>query len=601
MRPLVLNWYTVQILSSAVVLSEFIKANPLPAPQEIEWNVFDPIEIDPFLSFSVNKPNLLLEGAFNRCIESIFQFKWQSATWETPTSQKGKPLSKSHDKKHHNLLIESMCNNVRITDINFDIDQPEASLQMEVDESYSLFVKGNSSSIQVSAATTWGALHALTTLGQIVFYDQASERFYIELSVSIKDWPLYPHRGVLIDSGRNYLSVGSILDNIDIMSMAKMNVLHWHLVDSQSWPIKLEVYPEMVNDAYSDLEIYSKLDIEYVISYAKQRGVRVIPELDMPGHSRAGYLALNKSILACEDSWWSGDIWLEHTAVEPPPGQLEILKDETYDVVGKIYTELSEIFPDNIFHVGGDELQANCYKDSTTVRDWFCENENRTFKDLTQHWIDRAVPIFKQVPERRLMMWEDVITSHDAGAHHVSKDVIVQSWSNFGENIQNLTNRGYDVVVSSHNFLYLDCGYGGWLTNDPRYSEKAENDEFNYGQGGSWCGPYKTWQRIYGFNIAANLTAEQQKHILGAEAALWGEQTDSIVLIQNIWPRTAALAENLWSGNVDPETGDLRTFSMVLRILNFREYLVALGYSVSPLVPRFCLQNPHACDLLKTV
>lgn len=142
------------------------------------------------------------------------------------------------------------------------------------------------------------------------------------------------------------------------------------------------------------------------------------------------------------------------------------------------------------------------------------------------------------------------------------------------------------------------CGFSGFVTNDPRYVESNGNFEFNNGQAGSWCGPYKSYQRIYDFDILKNLTETEQKHVLGAEAPLWSEQVDSTVLTAKIWPRAAALAESLWSGNKD-EHGNHRTYEFTQRIFNFREYLVKMGYSASPLAPKYCIMNPHACDLFK--
>lgn len=577
-----------------------IRANPLPIPQNITWGEFSPVEISESVKLSVNTSMDFLENAFRNAMESLWQLKWLPATWETPIPSYPKNLSeqgvdlKSRDEK----LRQSLAECTAITEINILVMNETLDLQMGIDESYSMKIVNGSHVLVIKAGSLWGVLHAFTTLRQIVFYHKDCCKYYVELNFKVEDWPLYPHRGVLIDSGRNYLSIDSILDNIDIMALAKMNVLHWHLVDTQSWPLQLSTYPEMAKDAYSSSEVYTKSDIRYIISYGMKKGVRVIPELDMPGHTRAGYAALNKSILACENSWWSNDVWSEKTAMEPPPGQLEILKNETYEIVEGIYHELSEVFEDNIFHVGGDELQGNCFNYSIVTRDWFAANSSRTLKDLAMYWVDRTIPIFKSVPKRRLMMWEDFITSLE-GVNNVPRDTILQTWSANNANVHNLTSKGYDVIISANNFLYLDCGYGGWVTNDPRYVQNTENDGFNQGTGGSWCGPYKTWQRIYNFNITSNLSEEQLKHVLGAETTMWGEQVDSVVLIAKIWPRTAALAESLWSGNINRTTGKLRTNRMTLRILNFREYLLALGYQVSPLVPRFCLKHPHACDLYK--
>lgn len=569
-----------------------IISNPLPIPQNISWSGTDAVAIDPSMTVSVNPPVALVEDAFKRMVDSVLRLKWFPAAVEEPISSYASFPTFTAKKRNQAAIKQAAINHIVIT-----IEDEEAALQLGVNETYLLKTDSTNSVIEVTAHTNWGALHALTTLGQIVFYNDETDTYYLELDVEIVDWPLYPHRGLLIDSGRNFLSVESIRDQIDILALSKMNVLHWHLADSQSWPIELESYPNMTDDAYSKNQVYSKQDLSETVAYAKQRGVRVVPEIDWPGHSRAGYLQLRESILACADSWWSNDVWAEHTAVEPPAGQLEILSNVTYEVVGNIYNELSEIFTDNVFHVGADELQAQCYNFSAITQEWFAANASRTYKDLAQVWIDTAVPLFNSVADRRVTMWEDIVLAAE-GAHEVPKDIILQSWGE-QENLVNLTDSGYDVIVSTASFLYLDCGYGGWVTNDPRYVDVYENNVFNLGLGGSWCAPYKTWQRIYDFDFTANLTAEQSQHILGAEAALWSEQADSLVLTSKIWPRTAALAESLWSGNRDPGTGFLRTNYLTQRILNFREYLVALGYAATPLVPQFCLRNPHACDLYK--
>ncbi len=298
-----------------------------------------------------------------------------------------------------------------------------------------------------------------------------------------------------------------------------------------------------------------------------------------------------------------------HTAVEPTPGELDILNPKTYEVVQNVYTELSHSFSDDFFHVGGDELQTGCFNYSQLIREWFAEDSSRTYFDLAQYWMDHAYPIFTSTANtgnqnRRLIMWEDIYTSADASAKNVSRDIILQSWNNGLANIDELTAAGFDVIVSSSDFMYLDCGYGGFVTNDPRYDVDANPDptgvavSFNYGgNGGSWCAPYKTWQRIYDYDFTLNLTDAQAKHVIGAAAPLWSEQVDDTVISGKMWPRAAALAELVWSGNKDPVTGAKRTTTFTQRLLNFREYLVANGIGATPLVPQYCLQHPHTCDL----
>jgi hexosaminidase len=137
------------------------------------------------------------------------------------------------------------------------------------------------------------------------------------------------------------------------------------------------------------------------------------------------------------------------------------------------------------------------------------------------------------------------------------------------------------------------------LTSQVMYNADAVDGlaNFNYGgNGGSWCSPYKTWQRIYDYDFTTNLTSAEAAHVIGVTAPLWSEQSDDATISSKMWPRAAALAELSWSGNRNAD-GTKRTTEMTQRILNFREYLVANGVGASPLMPKYCLQHPHACDL----
>jgi hexosaminidase len=566
-----------------------VKVNPLPIPTNITWGSSGALQVSRGLYLNLNGNSELVRSAFQTTVDTISRLNWVPVAIEQPIATfQPFPTGTANEKRGSQL----------ITSVNVNIANFTAELQLGVDESYTLDASQGSSSIEITANTVWGALQSFKTLQQIVISD-GNHGLIIEEPVSIDDAPLYPHRGVLIDTGRNFISIDKIKENIDILSLSKFNVLHWHMTDDQSWPIQINAYPEMTQGgAYSSREQYSQQDLQEIVAYANRRGVRVIPEVDMPGHSSQGYTSIDPALIPCANSWWSNDVWEYHTALEPNPGELDIMYNKTYEVVGTIYNELSQIFPDNVFHVGGDELTTNCYNYSEPTMEYI--SEGHSWNDLVSYWVNRTQPIFRNRANRRLMMWEDIVIN-EPQADNVPKDVILQSWNNGVANVKALTAQGYDVVVSSSDFLYLDCGYGGWVTNDPRYNVESNPDpstpNFNYGgNGGSWCAPYKTWQRIYDFDITANLTAEEAQHVIGAEAALWSEQVDSTVVTIKMWPRAAALAELVWSGNRDPD-GFKRTTDMTQRIFNYREYLLALGYYVSPLVPKYCLLHPHACDL----
>ena len=573
-------------------LADAVAVNPLPAPTSITWGTSGPKSFAGNVALN-GAPNQIVRDAWNRASSAIVSLQWVPQATEAPIATYAVFPTAAAKAKRNSYS--------QLTSVSVNIKDSNAALQHGVDESYTLDVTANSQTIAITAQTTWGALHAFTTLQQLIISD-GHGGLIIEQPVSIKDSPLYPYRGIMIDSGRNFLTLPKIYEQINGMALSKLNVLHWHLDDAQSWPVQMHSYPQMTKDAYSAQEQYAQGDLKNVIAYAQARGVRVIPEVDMPGHASSGWKQVDPSIVACANSWWSNDNWPLHTAVEPNPGQLEILNSKTYEVVQNVYNELSGVFTDNFFHVGGDELQTGCYNLSTLTTEWFAANASRTYNDLLQYWVDHAVPIFQKPQNRRLVMWEDIAIS-TPHANSVPKDIIMQTWNNGVGNIQALTSAGYDVIVSSSDFLYLDCGFGGWVTNDPRYDIMYNADavdgvaNFNYGgTGGSWCAPYKTWQRIYDYDFTTNLTSAEAARVIGATAPLWSEQVDSTIISGKMWPRAAALAELVWSGNKGPN-GEKRTTDMTQRILNFREYLVANGVQATPLVPKYCLQHPHACDL----
>lgn len=578
-----------------------VKVNPLPAPTSITWGTSGPKSVAGYLV--VNAPyNQLVNDAWNRAFNTITTLKWVPAAIEAPiptfdpypsateaAAADAKLNARNRAKRGSPLIIEV---NLKIADYN-------APLQHGVDESYTLDITEKSQAIAITSKTVWGALHAFTTLQQIVI-SNGDGGLQVEQPVSIKDAPLYPYRGIMIDSARNFISKAKIYEQIDGMALSKLNVLHWHFQDAQSWPLEIKAYPQMTKDAYSAREIYTHQDVRDIVAYAKARAVRVMPEIDMPGHASSGWKQVDPTILACENSWWSNDVWDKHTAVEPNPGQLDIFVDATYEIVEKVYNEVYDLFDDHFFHVGGDELNVGCYNFSTPTQEWFAANTSRTWGDMVQVWMDRAVPIFKKPKNARLMMWEDM-TINDPSAADVPKDIIMQSWNKGLENIKLLTSMGYDTVVSSADWFYLDCGLGGWVGNDPRYNENSNPDpdtpNFNFGGiGGSWCAPYKSWQRMYDYDFTTNLTEAEAKKVIGVMAPLWAEQVDDVVISSRFWPRAAALAELSWSGNKNA-AGKKRTTEMTARILNFREYLVANGVQAAPLQPKYCLQHPHSCDL----
>ncbi|ERN20443.1 hypothetical protein AMTR_s00068p00120560 [Amborella trichopoda] len=237
-------------------------------------------------------------------------------------------------------------------------------------------------------------------------------------------------------------------------------------------------------------------------------------------------------------------------ALQPGTGHLNPLHPNTYPLLRKVLRDLAALFPDSFLHAGGDEV----------------------------------VPVY----------FQDVLVSSTINAKPEllpKETTILQSWSNGPHNTKLITSSGYRAIVSSSAFYYFDCGHGDFLGNDSSYDRRGDE-----GNGGSWCGPFKTWQRIYDYDITNGLTTKAAKLVLGGEVALWPEQADGTVLDARLWPRTADFAEAMWSGNWG-ETGMKRYAEATDRLDEWRYRMVARGVGAEPIQPQWCLKNPGMCNL----
>ncbi|KAG0607553.1 hypothetical protein M758_8G037600 [Ceratodon purpureus] len=485
-----------------------------------------------------------------------------------------------------------------------------AKLEHGVDESYTIYVKGCDAvrtappTALLSANTVWGALHGLETFSQLVRRrNSANSKRFIPHNVLINDAPNFPHRGIILDTSRNFYPVDAILRTLQAMAYNKLNVFHWHITDSHSFPLELSKEPELANlGAYGEKERYSSSDVRKIIEFARLRGVRVIPEIDMPGHT-GSWAEAYPDIVACHDQFWlpPPGLWSERFGAEPGGvGQLNPLRSQTYKVVKNVVDEVADMFSDNFFHGGGDEVNQGCWNNSTDIRDYV--KGGGTLNELLTKFITKAHS-YITAKKKTAIYWEDVILS---GSINVStlvlppKTTILQTWNRGPANTKLLTSAGYRTIVSSSDFFYLDCGRGGWVGNDSRYDQQVDNDPLNRvnygGDGGSWCAPFKTWARVYDYDITFNLTSKEAKLVLGGEVALWSEQADETVLDSLLWPRSSALAESLWSGNRGPN-GMKRYAEALNRLNDWRYRLLARGINAEPLQPYWCLKHPGQCNV----
>jgi hexosaminidase len=195
-----------------------------------------------------------------------------------------------------------------------------------------------------------------------------------------------------------------------------------------------------------------------------------------------------------------------------------------------------------------------------------------------------------------VVYWEDILLDANVkvGPSFLPPEhTILQTWNNGPNNTKLIVSSGYRAIVSSSEFYYLDCGHGDFPGNDSQYDPPPTSGDS--GNGGSWCGPFKTWQTIYNYDIAYGLTPEETKLVLGGEVALWSEQADPTVLDVRIWPRASAMAETLWSGNRD-ESGKKRYAEAMDRLNDWRHRMVNKGIRAEPLQPLWCIKNPGMCN-----
>jgi hexosaminidase len=460
------------------------------------------------------------------------------------------------------------------------MDNDEMELTTETDESYKMTGKIEDHDIytKIVASTYFGARHALETLSQLIVYDDIRNEIQAIAEFDITDAPKYKHRGLLLDTSRNFFSKESIKRTIDAMAMVKMNVFHWHITDSHSFPIVIRSHPELSKyGAYARSKIYTPEDVAEIVSYAKVRGVRVIPEFDAPAHVGEGWQKKNLTTCFNYQPWQS-------YCVEPPCGQFDPSKDKLYDILEDIYREYVEMFGAfDIFHMGGDEVSVSCWNSSKELQSWMQNKgwglEEKDFMKLWGYFQENALARFDKVSKSKtlipIILWTSRLTEEPFLTQYLDKDrYIIQIWTKGDDpKLETILNNGYKVIVSNYDGLYLDCGFSAWVT-----------------EGNNWCSPYIGWQKVYS-NKMSLIAPDHLDQVMGAEAALWTEQVDEWALDSKLWPRVSALAERLWT---DPEIGWRNAES---RMLVNRRRLVENGIQANRLQPEWCLQNEGECPI----
>lgn len=371
----------------------------------------------------------------------------------------------------------------------------EAIQSVDEDESYSLNVTQNGAKIQ--ANTVVGALRGMETLLQLVQPDRSG---YFLPAVSIEDAPRFRWRGLMIDVGRHFEPVSVIERTLDGMAAVKLNVFHWHLTDDQGFRIESKLYPKLTGVG-SDGLYYTQEQAKEVVAYARARGIRVVPEFDIPGHSVSWFVGYPEISSGPGPYQIRREFGISDEAMDPT-------RDSTYKFLDGFIGEMAAIFPDPYMHIGGDESNGVQWKGNPRIVEFMQKHDMKDTTALQVYFNQHLLKILEKY-HKHMIGWDEVLNPG------LPKDIVVQSW------------RGEVSLAAG-----AKQGYQGILSA-PYYLDAMKPAEVHY-----LADPLPT---------SSDLTPEQRKLILGGEVCMWGEQLYERTIDSRIWPRTAAIAERFWS------------------------------------------------------
>ncbi|EMC95768.1 glycoside hydrolase family 20 protein [Baudoinia panamericana UAMH 10762] len=450
-----------------------------------------------------------------------------------------------------------------------------------LDESYTLAMTADGH-VTITGISSIGLLHGLTTFTQLFYRSSnSSGGVYSTLApVYISDAPKFQWRGLNIDTSRTYKPLSDLYAMIDAMSYNKMNRLHWHITDAQAWPLEIPSLPDLANKgAYATWQKYSPADVAAVQHYGALLGIEVVMEIDNPGHTSSIAFAYPDLIAAfnVQPNW-------DSYAAEPPSGTLKLNSSAVYSFLNTLFADLlPRLSPlTSYFHLGGDEVNMNAY----TLDDTVGTNASSVLQPLMQRYMDRNMA---QVTSLGLtpLVWEEMLLDWNLT---LPAETIVQTW--IGDaSVAAVVAQGYRALAGNYNFWYLDCGQGQWLDFFPGTSSEQFWPYADY------CSPRKNWRLMYSYDPLSGVPANATHLVLGGEAHIWSEQTDTINLDTMVWPRTCAAAEVLWSGAKDASGQNRSQITASPRLSEMRERLVARGIRAEPIQMPYCTQNGTQCAL----
>jgi len=460
----------------ALSLSTFLAAMQMPSnlglmpvPAKVQVGNGQLVIDQSFTAASTSSSDARLERGVARFLDDL-------------SGQTGMPLNvRPSDASHATLTIHAQSAGRKVQELGED-------------ESYTLEI--NASHATLIAPTTLGALHGLQTFLQLVAPTPTG--FAVPV-LTINDQPRFAWRGLLIDVCRHFIPLDVMKRNLDGMAAMKMNVLHWHLSDNEGFRIESKRLPKLQEG--SEGQYYTQAEVREFVAYARDRGIRVMPEFEMPGHSRS--IVVGYPELASEPGPYNAG---RIAQAEPA---LDVTQDKTYKFLDKLIGEMVQLFPDDYLHIGGDEVDDKPWNSNPKIQEFIRAHGMKNNHDLQAYFNQRLQKIVSK--HGKIMMGWDEVLHPD-----LPKTVVVQSWRG-QESLAAAARQGYRGLLSYGYYLDLIWPAARHYAVDPM-------------SGG-----------------AAALTPEEQQRILGGEACMWSEFITPETIDSRIWPRLAAIAERFWS------------------------------------------------------
>jgi hexosaminidase len=397
---------------------------------------------------------------------------------------------------------------------------PSAAVQqLNEDESYHLEI--SATDVQLTAPNPIGVIRGLQTFLQLI---RVTPRSFSVPVVTIDDQPRFPWRGLLIDSGHRFVPISVLKRNLDGMEAVKLNVLHWRFADDQGFHIESKKFPLLQQKGSSSF-FYSQDEVREIIAYARDRGIRVVPEFDMPCHTMSWFLGYPELS--------SGQDPLKSSAIDPT-------RESTYTFLTGFIGEMAALFPDSYFHAGGDECDPKEWEGNPRIQQFMRAHSIKDGAALQATFTARVEKIIAN--QKKIMLgWDEILQPN------TPKDVVIQSWRG-PESLAQAARNGYRGILSSGYYIDLNQSAAEHYLVDPLGATAAE------------------------------LTADQKARVLGGEATMWTDIVSHENMDNRVWPRTAAIAERLWSPqqiqDVDTMYERLATISQKLAYYGLRHRLI---------------------------